>query len=139
MANTTSDKALKVIVVTPERQVLEASASYVTLPMFDGELGVQAGRSAFVGQLGAGELRLTIDGKTQSFFIDGGFAQVRSNIVNVLTPKALAAEKVTAEAIQAEEAKAAALPSSNDVEKATKQRAADRIQGMTRLKAKLSK
>lgn len=135
---TASEKSLKVIVVTPERQVLDASATFVTLPMYDGELGVQAGRSAFVGQLGAGELRLTVDGKVQSYFVDGGFAQVRSNVVNVLTPKAMTTDKVTAEAIAAESAKAEALPASNDAEKATKQRALARVQAMQRLVAKRS-
>jgi len=136
---TATDKILKVIVVTPERQVLDAAATYVTLPMFDGELGVQPGRSAFVGQLGAGELRLTVNGAIQSYFIDGGFAQVRGETVNVLTPKALPTEKLTAEVIAAEETKSSTLPTRNDAEKATKQRALDRIQGMTRLKAKHAK
>ena len=50
----------------------------MVLPLFDGELGVLPGHSAFVGQLGPGELRLTPTGggPARRLFIDGGFAQV---------------------------------------------------------------
>ena len=46
MAATTN---LKVVVVTPERAVLDEAADMVVLPMFDGERGVQRGHAAFVG------------------------------------------------------------------------------------------
>ncbi len=81
---------LKVVVVTPEKAVLDESADFVVLPMFDGERGVLIGHSPFVGQLGQGELRMKTGANTKTYMIDGGFVQVAGDVVNVLTPKAAA-------------------------------------------------
>jgi len=80
-------KQLQVVVVTPERPVLETQAEMVVLPMFDGERGIQPGHAAFVGQLGQGEFRFTQQGTTQRLRIADGFVQVRSDTVTVLTIK----------------------------------------------------
>jgi F-type H+-transporting ATPase subunit epsilon len=129
-------KTVRVVVVTPEKAVLDEASESVVLPLFDGELGVLAGRAAFVGQLAAGELRLTTAGETKRFFVDAGFAQVRDNVVNVLTSKASPAAEVTAAAVQAAEAVAAALPATNPAEKETKSKAAARAAAMSRVAAK---
>ena len=130
------DRTLKVVVVTPERAVLDAAAEMVVLPMFDGELGVQPGRAAFVGQLGPGELRIKAGGTTTRLFIDGGFAQVRANTVNVLTASARKAEELTDAAVSAERTRSDALPESNAAEKATKARAKAKAAGMARVAAR---
>ncbi len=80
-------KTLRVVVVTPERAVLDESADMVVLPMFDGEHGVLIDHAPFVGQLGSGELRIKNGNSTSKYFIDGGFAQVTGDTVNVLTPR----------------------------------------------------
>jgi F0F1-type ATP synthase epsilon subunit len=41
-----------------------------------------------IGRLGAGELRITKDEAVQKWQVKGGFAQIRSNVVMVLTGKA---------------------------------------------------
>ena len=79
---------IKLVVVTPERAVLDVTAEAVTLPMYDGELGVLKDRAPLTGRLGPGELRYTSGGATTKYTINGGFAQVRANVVTVLTPKA---------------------------------------------------
>lgn len=85
---------LRCVVVTPERALLDAQVDFVALPMYDGELGVLPGRAALIGRLGPGELRTRHGHETQRFFVDGGFAQVRNNVVTVLTPRALKAEEI---------------------------------------------
>lgn len=82
-------KELKCVVVTPERAVLDESADMVVLPMIDGELGVQPGRAALVGRLGKGQLRLKTGNETKTWQIEGGFAQVRKDVVTVLTTRVL--------------------------------------------------
>ena len=82
-----TDKKLKCVVVTPERAVLDETADMVILPMIDGELGVQPGRAALVGRLGKGELRLNSGSQVRKWRLEGGFAQVRSDVVTVLTTK----------------------------------------------------
>src|SRR5919108_1797388 len=113
-------------VVTPERAVLDAVCDMVILPMYDGELGVQPGRAPFVGQLAPGELRLRTGDAVARFYVDGGFAQVRNNVVNVLTPKALPAREVTAEKAQAARAEAEAMTAADAAGRANKAKALDR-------------
>lgn len=93
-ALTKSDKQLQFIVVTPEKALLDTPADFVVLPMIDGELGVLPGRAPLIGQLGFGELRMVKDNQTRRFFADGGFAQVRNNVVTVLTPRAIPVEDI---------------------------------------------
>jgi F-type H+-transporting ATPase subunit epsilon len=82
------------VVVTPERIVLEAPADFVVLPMYDGELGVLPGRAPLIGRLGYGELRTQQGGVTHRYYVDGGFAQVRKNVVTVLTSRAMPAAEI---------------------------------------------
>lgn len=124
-------KSLQVVVVTPERAVLDESASMVVLPMFDGELGVQPGRSPLIGRLGAGELRLKTATGTTRYFVEAGFAQIRSNVVTVLTAKATPAADVTAAAAEKALADSEALPTTTAVERASKAR--DRATGMKKV------
>jgi F-type H+-transporting ATPase subunit epsilon len=90
----TTTRQLQCTIVTPERAVLDEPVDFVSLPMYDGELGVLPGRAPLTGRLGAGELRLRRADGEHHFFVDGGFAQVRGNVVTVLTPRAIRAEEV---------------------------------------------
>jgi len=85
---------LRCVVVTPERALLDVEVDFVAVPMYDGELGVLPGRAPLIGRLGPGELRTRRGNETHRFFVDGGFAQVRSNVVTVLTPRAMKAEEI---------------------------------------------
>jgi F-type H+-transporting ATPase subunit epsilon len=88
---------LRCVVVTPERAVLDERADFVVLPMYDGELGVLPQRAPLIGRLGFGELRLKQGERVQRYFVDGGFAQVRADVVTVLTPRAMKAEEIDVE------------------------------------------
>ena len=129
-------KTLRIVVVTPERAELDAMVNAVVLPMYDGELGVLPGHSAFVGQLAAGELRITTGSEVKRYYIDGGFAQVADGVVNVLTAKAIEAIKLTATTAAAARAEAEALPATNTVERETRNKAIARAQGMAKVIAK---
>jgi F-type H+-transporting ATPase subunit epsilon len=102
-----SDKNLQCVVVTPERGVLDETVDFVALPMLDGELGVLPGRAPLIGRLGFGELRTVVGRTIHRYYIDGGFAQIRANVVTVLTSKAMAAEEI--KLASAEEALRSAL------------------------------
>lgn len=129
MADATA-KSLKVVVVTPERAVLDEPAEMVVLPMFDGERGVLVGHAAFVGQLGPGELRIKQGTATKRYFIEGGFAQVADSVVNVLTAKATPSEKLTTAIAEAARVEAEALPSGTAVERENRTKALARARGM---------
>ncbi len=92
---------IHLLVITPERQVLEQPVDSVIIPVHDGELGVLRNRAALMCELGIGQLRYAAGGRMQRMFIDGGFAQVLDNQVTVLTNHALPDEAVTAEVVAA--------------------------------------
>src|SRR3954454_9757018 len=85
---------VRCVVVTPERAVLDQPADFVALPLYDGELGVLPGRMPLIGRLGTGELRVQNGTETKRYFIDGGFAQVRADVVTLLTTRAVPADKI---------------------------------------------
>lgn len=94
-----SQRELHCVVVTPEKAVLDEAADFVAVPMFDGELGVLPQRAPLIGRLGYGELRLRRGSDVRRFFVDGGFVQVRNNLVTVLTSRAQRAEDIDTAAV----------------------------------------
>ena len=77
---------MKCIVVTPEKTVLNQEATFVVLPLSDGEYGVLPNHSPLIARLGAGELRITgMDGKRTHYYLEGGFAEVLGDTVALLT------------------------------------------------------
>jgi F-type H+-transporting ATPase subunit epsilon len=88
---------MECVVVTPESTVLETTATFVVLPLFDGEIGIAPRHSPMVGRLGFGEMRVVQQNETQRYYVDGGFVQVVDNRVTVLTPRAIPAANVDAE------------------------------------------
>ena len=119
-------KSVQCVIVTPERAVLDEPADFVALPMYDGELGVLPGRAPLIGRLGYGELRLRHGATTRRFFVDGGFAQVRSNVVTVLTPRAIRGEDIDVQtATQTLEAHPTALlqPEAQEAQRKNRERA----------------
>ncbi len=125
---------VRVVVVTPEKAVLDEAAASVVLPLYDGELGVLPGRAAFVGQVAPGVLRLTdAAGVVKRYYVDAGFAQVRADVVNVLTAKAVPAADVTAAQATAARTAADALPTGDPVQRATRDKALDRARGLAKV------
>ena len=100
--STTSTATLHCIVVTPEETVLESDATFVALPLFDGEIGIAYNHSPMIGRLGFGEMRISEGGKTIYYYVDGGFVQVADNQVSVLTNRAIPAASLDAEAAQSQ-------------------------------------
>jgi len=80
---------MKCIVVTPEATVLDVEATFVALPLFDGEIGIGENHTPLVGRLGFGELRIHQDKETISFCVEGGFVEVLNNTVSLLTNRAV--------------------------------------------------
>ncbi len=106
-------KSFECTLVTPERSVLDAQATYVDLPAHDGQLGVMVGRAPMLIELGVGKATIqTDDGQPRRYVLDGGFAQMNDDRLTLLCERAIAGEEVTAE--QAREAMNAAqnLPKS---------------------------
>jgi len=129
---------VRVVVVTPEKAVLDTIVDFVVVPMFDGELGVLHGRAPLIGRLGAGELRLKNGTAVDRWFVEAGFVQVRANVVTVLTAHARKATDVTTDMATKAAADAEALPVGNVAERANKAKARDLAAGMKRVAARNS-
>jgi F-type H+-transporting ATPase subunit epsilon len=80
--------------VTPERTVLERPANFVVVTLFDGEIGVWPRRAPFIGRLGYGEMRVTLDDNTDRYYVEGGFIEVLEDAVTVLTARAVLASEI---------------------------------------------
>jgi F-type H+-transporting ATPase subunit epsilon len=94
-------KTLRCVVVTPERAVLDTPCDFVAAPLYDGEMGFLPGRQPMIGRLGYGELRVVQGSTTRRFYVDGGFVQVRDDVVTLLTSKAIPAEDLKVQGAQA--------------------------------------
>ena len=127
---------LKCVVVTPEKAVLDEPADFVVVPMFDGELGVALDRLPLIGRLGFGELRITQGNQVKHFYVDGGFVQVRNNVVTVLTSKAIAAKDI--KIVDAQAVLQSAAPASTAETQEAQQKAQQRARAQLRIAQKSS-
>lgn len=103
-------KSIRLIVITPERQVLDESVDGAVIPAHDGEIGIEFDRAPLMCELGIGRLHYRQAGREHSLFIDGGFAQVLANTVVVLTPSSARPSEITQERISELEQTAARTP-----------------------------
>ncbi len=126
---------LQCVVVTPERTELDVPAESITVPLFDGELGILKGHSPVVGRLGLGLLRIKQGGTSQNYFVEGGFVQVANNVVSVLTDKVTKAEQLTSAIAAQAMQDALALPGGQPELKIARDKAIDRARALARVTA----
>ena len=101
--------AFQCVVVTPEEQALEATASQVILPAWDGDVGILTGRAPLLVKLGVGVLRVDVaNGPSRKFVIDGGIAQMKGEKLTILTNQAIAPENIDVTEARAQYAEAEA-------------------------------
>ena len=86
---------LRLIVVTPERTLLDEPVAALRFPLYDGDIGILPGRLPLIGRLGSGELRITATSGDSSYFVDGGFVQVVGPTVTLLTNRAILSSELT--------------------------------------------
>lgn len=95
MADQTSSRLLRCVIVTPEKTVLDVHAASVSLPLDDGSRGVAVGHTPFIGRLGSGVVRMAgVEGRpgaetTVRTFVEGGFVEVSGEAVTVITQQAV--------------------------------------------------
>jgi F-type H+-transporting ATPase subunit epsilon len=87
-------KNLRIVLVTPETTLLDEPVEALRFPLFDGQIGILPGRAPLVGRLGFGELQITTAAGKKSYFIDGGFVQVKQGAVSLLTNRAQVADSL---------------------------------------------
>jgi F-type H+-transporting ATPase subunit epsilon len=81
MANTT----FTVQVISPEKQIFSGEVTFALIPGADGFFGVLPDHSSLVSELGVGVMELTTETEKLQLVIDAGFAEIKSNILKILT------------------------------------------------------
>jgi F-type H+-transporting ATPase subunit epsilon len=97
---------LKLIVVTPERMVVEAPADEVQLPGELGYLGILPGHTHLITLLKTGVLSFKDGGVEKSFALSSGFAEVVSDTVTVLADQAQEPAEINAAAAREDKMRA---------------------------------
>src|ERR1700742_2815534 len=96
MADTTNNSGLLTVrLVTPDRVLLDATATAVELPSMSGYLEALYGAAPLLAELGAGEVRL--HGGTsheQKFFVAWGFVEVLPERVTILAETAVVPSEI---------------------------------------------
>lgn len=97
---------LKLEIVTPEKKVFDDEVDAVTVPTASGEAGILPNHAPLISALRPGILSFSTKGSTDRLAIAGGFVEVSSNKVSVLTDSAESADEIDAEAARADREKA---------------------------------
>ncbi len=124
---------LRLIVVTPETTLLDEPIRSVRFPLYDGQIGVLPGRLPAVGRLGVGEMRFEGDHGSRSFFIDGGFVQIKGGVVTLLTHGAISVDQIDTAKAETDLAAAMSMKATDDAAFAARQHAMESARNRLRL------
>jgi F-type H+-transporting ATPase subunit epsilon len=96
--------SLTLEIVTPDRRAYTGEADSITLPTALGSIGILKGHLPLTSIIEAGEVVVSLNGKTTRLAVDKGFVRVVSDKVSVVTEAAIDEAKIDLKAIeQAEE------------------------------------
>lgn len=119
-------KQFRLVVVTPEKTLLDETVDSVQLPLYDGMAGIFPGRAPMVGRLGFGEMTVRNGTSDRAWFVDGGFVQVTGNVTSVLTNRALPPDRLDAAEAERKLVEANAIVPKSDVAFEAKEREQER-------------
>jgi F-type H+-transporting ATPase subunit epsilon len=116
-------RTLRLVLVTPEKTLLDEPVDALRFPLYDGQFGVLPGRSPVVGRLGFGELKITSGAAPpRTFYLDGGFVQITGSVVTLLTNQALLPGEINVPAVQQQLETAVARVATTDADRQAKDR-----------------
>ncbi len=93
---------LKLEIVTPEKKVFDDSVDSVTVPTASGEAGILPNHAPLISALKPGILSYSNKGVIERLAVAGGFVEVSSNQVSVLTDTAETAGEIDSDAARSE-------------------------------------
>ena len=124
--------SLRVVVVTPETTLVDDTATFVALPLFDGEIGIAPLHSPMIGRLGFGEMRIVQGNDERRLYVDGGFVQVVDNVVSVLTNRAVDVRDLNAATAEEQLRSAGSMKANTDELLAIRDRSVAQARGQLR-------
>lgn len=93
---------LKLEIVTPEKRVVDETVDSVTVPTLTGEAGILPNHAPLISALKPGILSFTNKGTTERLAVAGGFVEVSSDRVSVLTDSAETSADIDVDAARSE-------------------------------------
>ena len=81
-------------IVTPEKKVVETTASSVTVPTARGEIGILPNHAPLISSLRSGVLSYKEGSETQKIVVSGGFVEVSGDKVSILADIAESREEI---------------------------------------------
>ena len=127
---------IRLVLTTPETTLLDEPVRALQVPLYDGQMGIYPGRAPLIGRLGYGELKITTTGDERSYYIDGGFVQVKGSVVSVLTNRAIPARELSVSEAETRLQEVSAQVTHSDAEQAVKAREQLRARRMLALARK---
>ena len=115
-------------VITPERKVYEDDVDMVIAPGSEGYLGILPHHAPLLTALGPGEFRVKKGGTEEVLAVFGGFMDVRSDRVTVLTEAAEHVEEIDVQRAQRARERAQAALQAGPMSAADEQRARAALQ-----------
>jgi F-type H+-transporting ATPase subunit epsilon len=116
-------RSLQLVLVTPEKTLVDEPVSALRFPLYDGQIGILPGRAPLIGRLGYGELKVSeVGGGERSYYIDGGFVQVKGPVVSILTNRAVPAEEISVQEAESLLQQAISRVATTDLESAARAR-----------------
>jgi F-type H+-transporting ATPase subunit epsilon len=93
---------LKLEIVTPEKRVIDETVDSVTVPTLTGEAGILPNHAPLISALKPGILSFTNKSTTEKLAVAGGFVEVSSDKVSVMTDTAESAADIDVDAARVE-------------------------------------
>lgn len=95
-----AERVLNVNVISPEKILFSGTATYVKIPGSDGSYGVLFNHANLVSELSLGILEVQSGSVKTRIFVDGGFAQIQKNVVNILAKNGEISDQINKTEIQ---------------------------------------
>ncbi|HYE60513.1 MAG TPA: F0F1 ATP synthase subunit epsilon [Phycisphaerales bacterium] len=112
-------KSFRCKLVTPTAALVDDQVKYVSIPAWDGLMGILPGRAPILARLGLGELRIDFadsdkgQGGSRAFLVEDGFVKMAGDELTILAERAVPAENLTMADAEAELRAAQAAPTAS--------------------------
>ncbi|MFA5779947.1 MAG: F0F1 ATP synthase subunit epsilon [Elusimicrobiota bacterium] len=87
-------KTFSLEIITPEKVAYKEEVEQISIPAFEGEMGVLPGHIDYLAMLNPGEIRIKKDDELKLFAVSGGFAEIHQKNVVILCETAESAEEI---------------------------------------------
>jgi F-type H+-transporting ATPase subunit epsilon len=102
-------ETLRLEIVTPRETAFSEDVHMVTLPVFEGEIGVYPQHVRLITQLVPGEIMVTTQGQDDRWLAVGeGLVEITGDRVSIVTDMAIPAERIDEATVEEARARAAA-------------------------------